>query len=89
MHPGDELLGLAAALLRLGTTGIVASVLPVPDAATRRLMEALHAELAGGATLAEALPRPAERSNPERDDDLVASWAFQVLGAARPLAVGG
>lgn len=81
VHPGDELLGLAAALLRLGTTGIIASVLPVPDAATRRLMEALHAELAGGATLAEALPAARRALDPERDDDLVASWAFQVLGA--------
>lgn len=81
VHPGDELLGLAAALLRLGTTGLVASVLPVPDAATRRLMEALHAELATGATLAQALAAARATLDPERDDDLVASWAFQVLGA--------
>ncbi len=81
VHPGDELLGLAAALLRLGTTGIVASVLPVPDGATRRLMEALHAELAAGAPLAPALAAARATLDPERDDDLVASWAFQVLGA--------
>jgi Tfp pilus assembly protein PilF len=81
VHPGDELLGLAAALLRLGTTGLVASVLPVPDAATRRLMEALHAELAAGATLAQALAAASATLDPERDDDLVASWAFQLLGA--------
>ncbi|MBO9534974.1 MAG: CHAT domain-containing protein [Solirubrobacteraceae bacterium] len=82
VHPGDELLGLAAALLRLGTTGIVASVLPVPDAATRRLMEALHLHLAAGDTgLADALAAARAGLDPERDDDLVASWAFQVLGA--------
>jgi tetratricopeptide (TPR) repeat protein len=81
VHPGDELLGLAAALLRLGTTGIVASVLPVPDAATRRLMEGLHEELAAGKGLADALAAARTRLNPERDDDLVASYAFQVLGA--------
>lgn len=81
VHPGDELLGLAAALLRLGTTGLVASVLPVPDAATRRLMEALHAELAGGAPLSVALDAARATLDPARDDDLVASWAFQVLGA--------
>ncbi len=81
VHPGDELLGLAAALLRLGTTGIVASVLPVPDAATRRLMEALHAELAAGASLPAALSAARATLDPTRDDDLVASWAFQVLGA--------
>ncbi len=66
VHPGDELLGLAAALLRLGTTGIVASVLPVPDAATRRLMEALHRELATGATLSDALATRAPGSTPPK-----------------------
>src|SRR5205085_12534957 len=35
VHPGDELLGLAAALLALGTRTLVASLLPVPDAAVR------------------------------------------------------
>ncbi|MEH3054710.1 MAG: CHAT domain-containing protein [Patulibacter minatonensis] len=81
VHPGDELLGLAAALLRLGTTALVASVLPVPDDATRRLMVALHAELATGVGLADALARARTTLDPDRDDDLVAGWAFQVLGA--------
>jgi hypothetical protein len=54
-HPGDELLGLAAALLAMGTRTIIASVVPVPDAASRRLMLAFHRELAGGAPPASAL----------------------------------
>ncbi len=47
-HPGDELLGLAAALLGMGTRTIIASVVPVPDSASRRLMVAFHRALADG-----------------------------------------
>ena len=54
-HPGDELLGMSAALLAMGTRTIVASVVPVPDAAARRLMLAFHKQLAGGASPASAL----------------------------------
>jgi len=54
-HPGDELLGLSAALLASGTRTIVASVVPVPDAAARRLMLAFHRRLADGASPAAAL----------------------------------
>jgi hypothetical protein len=55
VHPGDELLGLAAALLGMGTRTIVASVVPVPDAAGRRLMLAFHRQLVAGARPATAL----------------------------------
>jgi CHAT domain-containing protein len=54
-HPGDELLGLSAALLAAGTRTIIASVVPVPDAAARRLMLAFHRLLAAGASPASAL----------------------------------
>ncbi|HLY82247.1 MAG TPA: CHAT domain-containing protein, partial [Acidimicrobiales bacterium] len=37
VRPGDELMGLAAVLFSLGTRTLVASVIPVPDAATERL----------------------------------------------------
>ena len=57
LHAGDELLGFAAALLGMGTRTIVASVVPVPDAAARRLMLAFHRELAAGAAPATALAR--------------------------------
>ena len=52
---GDELLGLAAALLRLGSRSLVAPLVPVPDEETRPLLELLHAELAAGRDCAEAL----------------------------------
>ena len=54
-HPGDELLGLSAALIAAGTRSIVASVVPVPDAAARRLMLAFHRHVAAGASPAAAL----------------------------------
>jgi CHAT domain len=44
-RPGDELLGVAASLLAMGTRTVVASVVPVHDAASRRLMRAFHREL--------------------------------------------
>jgi hypothetical protein len=54
-RPGDELLGVAAALLSMGTTTIIASAVPVSDLATRRLMVALHGRLAVGDAPAAAL----------------------------------
>ncbi|WP_143265569.1 CHAT domain-containing protein, partial [Amycolatopsis lexingtonensis] len=49
VRPGDELLGLAAALLAMGSKSLVASVVPVPDHATRPLMLRLHRHLRRGA----------------------------------------
>ncbi|HTF11942.1 MAG TPA: CHAT domain-containing protein [Asanoa sp.] len=57
IRPGDELLGLAAALLGMGSTSLVAAVVPVPDEATRPLMLRMHRYLRAGARPAEALAR--------------------------------
>ena len=54
-HPGDELLGFAAALLNMGTRTVIASTVPVPDAAAKRLMRALHEQLAARRPPAAAL----------------------------------
>jgi tetratricopeptide (TPR) repeat protein len=51
----DEVLGLASSLIPLGTVAIVASVVPVNDAAVVPLMIGLHQELRSGASLAESL----------------------------------
>lgn len=80
VHPGDELLGLTAALLRLGTRSLVASVLPVPDEASRRLMVELHRGLVGGASPSSALARARAAGDPDADDDRVAAAAFQAFG---------
>ena len=76
----DEVLGLASSLLPLGTTGIVASVVPVDDAAAVPLMIALHRELRGGATIPEALrnARPGLESDPV---EAATGWSFVCLGA--------
>jgi CHAT domain-containing protein/tetratricopeptide (TPR) repeat protein len=55
VKPGDELMGLAAALFSVGTATLVASVVPVPDTATRQLMLALHERLRAGVAPATAL----------------------------------
>jgi transcription elongation GreA/GreB family factor len=55
VHPGDELLGLAGALLSMGSRSLIASVVPVPDAEARTLMVRLHRYLRAGMSPAAAL----------------------------------
>ena len=76
----NELLGLASSLIPLGTVAIVASVVPVNDAAAVPLMLALHRELRRGASLAEALrdARPGSESDPVA---AATAWSFVCLGA--------
>jgi len=52
---GDELLGMMSALVPLGTASLLASVVPVNDAATVAIMVAFHDQLRAGASFAEAL----------------------------------
>jgi tetratricopeptide (TPR) repeat protein len=77
---GDqELLGLAAALLSMGTAGVVSSLAEVDDAATVEVMVALHASLRAGGGLGEALL--AAREVAAGDQVLAATAAsFTVLG---------
>jgi tetratricopeptide (TPR) repeat protein len=51
----DELLGLVSSLLPLGTTGIIAGVVPLNDHAVVPVMADLHRHVRAGRTLAEAL----------------------------------
>jgi len=81
VHPGDELMGLVATLLPMGTSSIVASVIPVPDRETRPLMVSLHRRISGGDAVATAL---ADASAGESSDDpstLAACAAFVCLGS--------
>jgi tetratricopeptide (TPR) repeat protein len=55
VHAGDELMGLAGAVFSLGTSTLIASVVPVADDLTKPLMVELHRELCAGATPAHAL----------------------------------
>jgi tetratricopeptide (TPR) repeat protein len=75
----DELLGLASALIPLGTSGIVASVVPVNDDAVVRLMTGLHRHLRAGDPLSRALQkaRTAMLSDPV---EAATSLSFLALG---------
>ncbi|WP_210648613.1 CHAT domain-containing protein [Nocardioides sp. SYSU D00065] len=75
----QELLGLSAALLSMGTAGIVSSLGEVDDAATVEVMVVLHAALRGGAGLGEALlaARQAAATDPVR---AATAASFTVLG---------
>ncbi|GIH26405.1 CHAT domain-containing protein [Acrocarpospora phusangensis] len=75
VRAGDELLGLSATFLSLGTRCIIASLVPVPDAQTAPMMVALHRQLAEGRSAADALARAQERAGG------VAAAGFVCLGA--------
>ncbi|MEZ0073242.1 CHAT domain-containing protein [Planotetraspora sp. GP83] len=77
----DELLGLATALLPLGTAGIVASLVPVNDEAVIPLMLALHDRLRAGSSMAEAL-RDARREAPGDALHQATGWSLTAIGAA-------
>lgn len=77
----DELLGLASALLPLGTAGIVAAVVPVNDQATVPLMLALHEALRAGRSMAEAL-LDARRALPPDPPHQATGLSFVAIGAA-------
>ena len=53
----DELLGLVASLLPLGTAGVVASIMPLNDKAAVPVMVTLHRHLQAGQSLAESMRR--------------------------------
>lgn len=81
VRPGDELMGLAASVLGLGTRTLVASVVAVPDDHTAHLMLAFHRHLKAGARPAEALCR-AQASVDATDPRAIAAAAgFVCFGA--------
>ncbi|HEX2274639.1 MAG TPA: CHAT domain-containing protein, partial [Acidimicrobiales bacterium] len=79
-HPGDEVMGLAASLLALGSRTLVASVVPVRDTATRPLMVDLHRRLAAGASPAEALA-DAHATIADDDPETLSAAGFVCLGS--------
>ena len=81
VRPGEEVMGLAAALLSLGTRSVVASVLPVRDADVGQIMVELHRRLATGADAATALAAVRGGTEPGSAEWLAAS-SFTCFGAA-------
>ena len=82
VRPGDELMGLASVLLALGTNVLVASIVPVPDEATRRLMCVFHERLAAGDLPAAALAAAQVRIAADDPAGLAAAAGFLCLGGA-------
>ena len=80
VRAGDELMGLTATLLALGSATIVASVVTVPDEASMALMSAFHGRLASGAEPAEALVG-AQAEAGDGFEEMVARAAFVCFGA--------
>lgn len=78
---GDEVLGLAHALLALGSGAVVAAVVPVPDEATRPLMLAMHRELAAGAGVAAALATAQVEQDQDDPRSFAAAAGFVCFGA--------
>jgi tetratricopeptide (TPR) repeat protein len=87
VQPGDELMGFSGALLALGTSALIASVVPVSDEPTQRLMLALHERLAAGdepaAALAAASGDALRRDVPA---DYATAAAFVCFGAGSAAA---
>jgi tetratricopeptide (TPR) repeat protein len=81
VHPGDELMGLASALLSLGTSTLVGTVIPVPDDATRALMNEFYAGLKAGSSPSAALAAAQAQIVDERHETFAASAGFVALGA--------
>jgi tetratricopeptide (TPR) repeat protein len=81
---GDELLGLGATFLAHGSSQLVASPLPVPDAETAPLMTALHRGVASGRPVAEALAHAQQElraSAGDGDGVDVAAGSFVCVGS--------
>jgi tetratricopeptide (TPR) repeat protein len=85
---GDEMLGLGAALLSRGSRNVVASVVPIPDAATRPLMVALHRNLADGIPVAQALAQAQSGIDKEDPSAFAAAAGFVCMGAGFAGAAG-
>jgi tetratricopeptide (TPR) repeat protein len=81
VHPGDELMGLASALLSLGTSMLVASVIPIPDDATQVLMQEFYGAMKRGLGPAAALATAQARFVDEQHKTRAAAAAFVCLGA--------
>lgn len=74
----DETLGLAWILLGLGSSTVVAPLMPIPDASTRPVMVGLHRKLAAGQPPARALHQVLHES---ADDERAVAGAFVTFGA--------
>ena len=80
VRAGDEIMGLSATFLALGTRHIIASVVPVPDAETVPLMIAFHQRLAAGETPMSALAQAQQQLGPGHPAAMAAAAGFVSIG---------
>ena len=78
---GDEVLGLAAALLAQGTASLVAPIVAVLDAATVPLMSEYHRQLIAGEAPAFALSAALEKAAADDYSAWAAGVGFVCMGA--------
>lgn len=81
---GDELLGLVASLLGLGTSTAIAAVLPISDLASVALMDRLHQRLAAGDGPGRALLSASAQLDTDDPSAVATAAAFVCLGTAGP-----
>jgi CHAT domain-containing protein len=82
VQAGDELIGLSATFLALGTSQVVASVIPVPDAETVPLMVAFHRRLAAGVPTVPALAAAQAELGAGEPEAMAAAAGFVSIGRA-------
>jgi tetratricopeptide (TPR) repeat protein len=78
---GDEMIGFSAAFLNRHTRNVVASVVPIPDAATAPIMVAFHRNMVAGAPVTTALARAQEGIDPADATAYAAAAGFVCVGA--------
>ena len=86
VRSGDELLGLSATFLALGTRHVIAPVVSVPDAETAPLMIAFHRFLASGVPVASALARAQQQLTDTHPAAIAATAGFVSIGTSAPHA---
>ncbi|HTY73220.1 MAG TPA: CHAT domain-containing protein [Actinomycetes bacterium] len=79
VRSGEELLGLSAGFLGLGSSAVIAAVVPLPDDASEVVMRRVHAHLALGETPSRALA--AARVEPAEPAVGLVAASFVCLGA--------
>ena len=79
-RPGDEMIGLAAALLAVGGSAVIAALLPLPDAVSAQLAQAWHRLLSQGSSPSQALALLASRAREDGPLAQVAASALVCLG---------
>jgi CHAT domain-containing protein len=78
--PGDEMTGLAAALLAVGASTVIAPLLPLPDDVSAPLARGWHQRVRAGATPAAALAEVAARAASDEPLARLSSAALVCLG---------